>query len=232
MEFRQRGFTLVEVLVGASIAFFIIWGLVALASRYAQSAASLNARLSAQSSGDRLLERMSTEASSAWAVFVPQNDVLGASNADGHEVDFFSEDGAHRPYAWAYTFERASKAITRYAYAPGGAPLPGETFEHVDTFAAAAANADDVSVAGNAAYDPLFAGAVVPRVRYAFAELAGAQGGNGIVQLALAANGVRETEVLAAETAPTTFTLIVAYTPAPSGTPTPGPLPTLTPTPP
>ena len=221
-----------EVTMGAAVAFFVIWLLVGMADRYATSAAAMNLTMNARNAAARLEERLSSEASSSWAVFVPQTDVLGFDDSDGHEVDFFSEDGSHRPYAWAYRFDAKTKTVTRYSYAPGVGPQSGETLGPFDGFTANEADASNVASPASALYDPLFANVSVPTVRYTFAAMPSAQGGNGIVELAVSARGVNEKIILASAAAPTSFTVVLTYTPAPPpSTGTPAPLPSLTPTP-
>lgn len=230
MEARERGFTLIETLVGAAIAAIVIWSLVALAARMAAGAERAGARADAQMRADRLTERMESEAASAWAVFVPPADVLGASNADGHELDFFTDDAAHRPYAWAYRYDAVSRTLARYAYAPGVAATRTESLGTYDAFAASGPYAPSALAApASPAYDPLFAAATAPAVAHAFPMLPDAVGGNELVLVHLQAPGVDRTETLASATAPTAFTVVVTYTPSPSPTATPaGALPTLT----
>ena len=223
----ELGFSLVEVVIGGAIAVFVLLAVLAVTNTIGATAARLNARVQAQSAADRLTERLSTEATAAWAVFVPASDVLGNDNADGHEIDLFSEDGAHRPYASAYTYDQQTKLVTRYAYAPGIAPAASETIGPLDTFAAAAADVTDLANPSSAAYDALFATATAPVVHFTFAAMPGAVGGNGVVHVHLVASGVDRTAMLASATAPTTFTVVIPYTPPPaSATSTPAPLPT------
>jgi prepilin-type N-terminal cleavage/methylation domain-containing protein len=217
---RQAGFTLVELLIAAAIASIVIGGLVVFASRLAQTTSTLGMRVQSQSATERLMERLSTEAASAWAVYVPATDVNGNANADGHELAFFSEDGSHRPYAWAYSFDATRKQITRYAFAPGNAASAGETIEPIDTF-----TATSVPVTQIGTVDPLFNGSTAPPVAYSFGASPDAVGGNAVVQLQITASGVERNELLASATAPTTFTVIVNYTPSPT------PVVTATPTP-
>ncbi len=220
MRENQAGFTLVELVIGAAIAAVVIGGLVLFASRLAQTTATLDARVQGQSAAQRLMERLPVEAASAWAVYVPATDVNGNANADGHEIDFFTEDGSHRPYSWAYAFDAAQKTVTRYAFAPGTAASAGEVIAPIDTFAAST-----VSVSQLGTIDPLFAGATATPVTYAFDASSSAVGGNALIQLQLGANGVDRRELLASGTAPTTFTVIVNYTPSPTPVITPTPVP-------
>ncbi len=230
MQSNERGFTLIEVLLGAAAGAALTFLLLVVAAQHVRSAALLNARLNAQSAAMHLSERMSAECAGAWAIFVPPADVLGRDNADGHEVDFFSEDGAHRAYAWAYRYDAAAKSITRYAYAPGIAAVAGEALGPFDSFHAQNAGAATISSPPSPIYDPLFANLAVPDVRYSFAAMPGAVGGNAMTRVSIAAAGARIDTTLASATAPTSFTIRVTYTPAPvNQTPTPSPLPTFTP---
>ncbi len=216
----QAGFTLVELVVAAAIAAVVIGSLVTFASRLTQATSALGTRVQSQSAAERLMERLTAEAASAWAVYVPATDVNGHANSDGHELDFFSEDGAHRPYSWAYVFDTTQRRITRYAFAAGTAPTAGEVIGPIDAFTATA-----LSVAQLPAADPLFAGATATPVTYGFDASPSAVGGNALVQLQIIASGVHRNELLASATAPTTFTVIVNYTPSPAPVATPTPVP-------
>ncbi len=218
----QAGFTLVELVIGAAIAAVAIGGLVVFASRLTQTTSALGTRVQSQSAVERFMERVAAEAASAWAVYVPLTDVNGNANADGHEIDFFTEDGSHRPYSWAYTFDAAQKRVTRYAFAPGSPPSAGEVLAPIDAF-----GASTVAVTQLGTIDPLFAGTTATPVTYAFDASPSAIGGNALIRLQIHASGVDRSELLASGSAPTTFTVIVKYTPSPTPivTPTPTPIP-------
>jgi hypothetical protein len=218
-------------MVGAAIAAVLLWVLVAGADRLAAWTAAANLRVVAQAGSWRLLERLSSEAASAWAVYVPRNDVLGASNTDGHEVDFFSEDSSHRPYVWAYNYDATSKTVTRYTAGANGTVTPGDTIADVDAFVATSVTVAQLSEPSSPAYDPLFAGALAPDVPFSFAAQPAATGGNRLVAIQLDASGVVRNVLLASEDAPTAFTVVVNYTPSPMpiATPTPTPLVMTTP---
>ncbi|MGC2131484.1 MAG: type II secretion system protein [Candidatus Aquilonibacter sp.] len=220
---RQAGFTLIETLIGAAIAAAMLWGLLVLADRIVAWGNAANHRVNASANAGRLIERLSSEAAGAWAVFVPATDVLGQSNADGHEVDFFSEDGAHRDYAWAYTFNATTASLTRYAIVSGGEPLAGDVIAGIDTFSATPATVSSLRSPSSAAYDPLFASASATDVPYAFSAMPSAIGGNRLVAVHIVASGVSRNVVLASEDAPTAFTVLVNYTPSPAPVASPTP---------
>ncbi len=217
---RQAGFTLIETVVGAAIGVTIVWCVLGFADRMVFWSASANARLVGVANAERLIERLSSEAASSLAVYVPATDALGASNGDGHEVDFFTEDGAHRTYGWAYNFAAGTKTVTRYTLNPGSAASAGDTLAGIDSL-----SASPLTVGQLGTYDALFAGANASDVPYTFAAMPGALGGNRLVAVQITASGVDRSVLLASADAPTAFTVVVTYTasPVPVATATPVP---------
>lgn len=215
----ERGFSLVETLVAATIGLFVGYQLLAMTHATAIGASRFGDRLRARASADRLEERLSADAASAWSVFVPANDVRGNANADGHELDFVTEDRSHVPSWWAYAFDAASKRVTRYAYAPGGRLLPGERYDALDGLSARVHPVSDLSKRDGGIYDPLFAGASAPNVDVTFGWSREATGGNHLVSARLTGDGIDRILLLSAATAPSHFTVVVKYTPAPARSP-------------
>jgi len=216
----QRGFTLVETLVAAFVAVVLGWTLLWIAHASVFAAVHLDGRLNAAASVDRLTERLSSDAASAWSVFVPSDDVSGESNADGHELDFAAEDAAHQSHWWAYSFDAATASVTIYAYAAGTPPVAGDRFDGISGFAAETHEIGDVADPASDVYDPLFAGEIITPVDFPFPWNAQAVGGNHLVRVQAAGSGVARTLLLSSATAPSHFTLVVDYTPPPS-TPAP-----------
>jgi prepilin-type N-terminal cleavage/methylation domain-containing protein len=216
----QRGFTLLEMLVAAAIGSILGALLVWLVHATAFSSAHLDARLAARSAVERLAERLRSDAASAWTVFVPAQDVFGANNADGHELDFASQDAARQTHWWAYAFNAAARQVTVYAYAPGGAPSAGDVYDGITGFTAQTHPISDVANPASTIYDPLFAGAAAAPIDVDFGWSALAVGGNHLVRADVSAAGIDRRVLLASGTAPTHFTIVVTYTPPPP-TPTP-----------
>jgi prepilin-type N-terminal cleavage/methylation domain-containing protein len=211
----QRGYTLVEILVATAIAFVIGSVALRLVHATAFAAAHADARLNARGAADRLGERLIADAASAWSVFVPPADVLGKSNADGHEIDFVSEDAAHREYWWAYGFDAATSRVTKYAYVPGSPPAAGDTFDGITGLDARTHPITDLGDAASDAYDPLFASDSLSAVDVPFTWGGTAIGGNHLARVTISALGVRKVLNLSSGTAPSHFTVVVDYTPPP-----------------
>jgi prepilin-type N-terminal cleavage/methylation domain-containing protein len=213
----QRAFSLIELLVAAAIASMLGWALVSILHATIFDAAHLDARLTARTAIDRLSDRLSSDAASAWSVFIPKTDVLGAKNADGHEIDFVTEDALRAEYWWTYTFDAKTSLVTRYAYVPGGKAIAGDTFESIDGFTAELHPVTDLADKSSDIYDPLFAGANATAVDFDFGwQTAAAVGGNHLVRVELTGTGIDRTLLLASATAPSHFTVIVTYTPPPA----------------
>jgi hypothetical protein len=170
---------------------------------------------------------MTSEASSALAVYVPSSDVSGNSNSDGHEVDYYAQDASHRPYVWTYTYSAAAQTLTRYSVVPGASPAAGESVSNIDGFSVQTQPASALSNPASPVYDPLFPGTHATDVLYPFPPNAAALGGNGLVVLQITASGVNERAFLASADAPTQFTVTIVYTPSPVpvATATPSPIP-------
>jgi hypothetical protein len=167
-----------------------------------------------------MADRLTADASSAWSIFVPARDVLGTTNADGHEVDFASEDASHRSYWWAYDYDARASQVTLYTYAPGTPASAGDVFSGITAFAAETHPLTDLAAPSSDVYDALFAGDTLTPVDVPFQWGGSAVGGNRLTRLRVQAPGIDRTLLLATGTAPTHFTVIVDYTPPPA-TPAP-----------
>ena len=99
---RQRGAALLDLVVGAAVALIVFGLLVSALHTLGVAAASRNAAMLARTQIEQLFERMRAEAASSWSISVPSSDLNGQSNADGHELDFATEDATRRIYHWAY----------------------------------------------------------------------------------------------------------------------------------
>jgi hypothetical protein len=192
----------------------VIFGfLVSLLHVMVATAASRHDLMLARTQSQQLSERMTGEARSAWSIGVPQNDVFGSSNADGHEVDFTAENSARQIFHWAYDYNPVSLTITRYTIGASGPPRPGPVAGGITAFSAQSYAVNQISDPSSPIFDPLFAGLSVAPVSYVLPDDSIA--GNGFVRIAITAAGTSLHELLATGVAPTQFTVVVQYTPPP-----------------
>jgi prepilin-type N-terminal cleavage/methylation domain-containing protein len=207
----QRGFTLVEVLVAAGISAM----LAAIAIGLAHAAIGWSQRASAvadaQTALDRLEERFDAESAGAWSIFVPANDVLGNANADGHEVEIATEDALRRPSFRAYRYDANAQTIAEYVYGSAGAtPIAtGDVTTGVTAFSA-------INGSASALAGPLFANASIldATVPLPFG-VPEAVGGNRLTIVSATIGHFERDIVLASATAPSSYTVVLRYTPAP-----------------
>jgi len=213
----QRGATLLDVAVALAVGvLLLVTSLRAIAAlRHAE-------RVTAQAARDRetlaaLCERWRTEATGAWAIFVPPLDVLGTANGDGHEVDFFTEDARHRPIFWAYRYDAPTATLQRYAYgSPGGTPIvAGLPLARITAFSAYTGDAAELRDPHGPLFDPLFANALIPRVREEFGFGSAVAGGNPLTVIRIATRSSVRIVMLASGSAPGDVTAIFPYTPPP-----------------
>lgn len=207
----QRGFSLVEVLIAAGISVMLAAMLVAIAHTFIGWSHRASTSTNAQSALDRLDERLTTESAGAWSVFVPANDVLGASNADGHELDIATEDALRRPSFRAYRYDANAATMREYVYGtPGDAPIAtGVLTPGVSAFSAI--NGPASALAG-----PLFANANIVDADVPLPlGSSEAIGGNRLTQVRVVIGGFERELVLASATAPSSYTVVLRYTPAP-----------------
>lgn len=116
---KLRGYTLVELLVSTAIILIltIAVGNTIVASLHVQA---MHAdRVAMSRSASELAARLSEEARSSTAVFIPSTDVTGNPNAGPsgpHEVDFFRRLSAGGNAFVAYGFDASTGDVTRYEY--------------------------------------------------------------------------------------------------------------------
>jgi hypothetical protein len=181
-------------------------------SRTLHVAAMSNSRAGAVRTISELGVRLSEEARSASAVFIPATDVLGGSNAgaQAHEVDFFRRLSAGGDTYVAYRFDSSSGVVTRYEYSLAGGVV---SITHADQAAAGIAAFAPVRAAAASMADVVDPGEV-GRVSILYGA-PGVVGGNDVVTLTMQAapsDGVAPLPVdvrLASRAAPTSLSVLV-----------------------
>ena len=210
----ERGFTLVELLIATGIWVVLAGMLLFVTQGLFASARVMIEQRREYSQLSQLVETWEAESSSALAIFVPARDLLGNSNADGHEFDFYSRDAAHAGRFWAYRWDAATQTIQRYSYPSAGAPATpsGAPLERVQSLRA-------LRKAASTLRAPFLNGYVPKDVAVNFGY-PGVDGGNAIVDVVVAnARGSREIELLPG-TMPSGFAVVVSsFTPKPATPP-------------
>ncbi len=218
----SRGFTLLELTVSLGIAAVLTLLLVQMAALVLHWSSTQAQRNVEEAAIGELVDRWHAEEDSAWAIFTPASDVNGASNSDGHEVDFFNRDAKFESYFWAYDYDAADKTLTRYLYAaPGSAPQADKTYDGITGFYAHTYPVTALQDPAAKIYSPAYNGAALQpgAVRFYGAANPLIAGGNQITYVRVqSATRVRELQ-LSTSTAPTGFTIVLNYTPKPSATP-------------
>lgn len=210
---EQRGYALLDLAIGAVVGLTVFAFLVSLLHMLVLTVSSRHTLLLARTQAAQLLERMQSEAASAWSITVPPSDVFGTNNADGHEVDFTTEDSTRTLYRWAYRYDSGAQSVTRYVVAAGASPQPEVSTSGVTAFAVRIYPAGEIGDPASPIYDPLFAALPVTPVSYALPD--GSVAGNAFAHVVLDAAGTSVTDLLSTGVAPTQFTVIVQYTPPP-----------------
>lgn len=122
-------------------------------------------------------------------------DAAWAISAQGSELQFYRRDGFGQPHVSTYT-----------------SPVPG-----VGTFSALTYPITALQDPSSPIYNPLYAGAVLQPVAVQFAP--GALGGNALTAVTIASEHYVRAMLLTTRTAPSGFTIVLRYTPAPTPTP-------------
>lgn len=178
-------------------------------------------RMAASAIGS-LADRLEAEEDSAWAIFTPPLDAYGSPNTDGHEVDFFLRDAQSRAHFIAYFYDKTQHRLQRLLYgkagsapAAGGPPIPG-----IDDFFARTYPVTALQDPGSLVYSGLYRAAALQPAEVHFDRTQPwIAGGNRITYVRLRSAHVNCELQLSTQTAPSGFTVVLRYTPAPSAAP-------------
>jgi len=209
----ERGFSLIEVLFTAAGFVVLTVGLIMLFNGFAAGASKQAGAHTASDAAWRIVAQLERDAQTAIAIFIPAQDVLGAANADGHEVDFYTKDASHTATFAAYRFDATALTITRYSYSkPGSTATVTQTATPATGFAAtailASALASDPSVA------PMLGG-YTPQDVSLQVGYAGVTAGNALVSVNVVTSAQNLTVRLLPGTLPSSFTVQGTYAPTP-----------------
>lgn len=229
---RQRGFTIVEVLIALAIftavGFTLLGVTRAFVAAVGRGATTQGGTIALETQFDALR----SDAATSFAVFVPAKDVFGnvnavAAGAPGHEIDYYSKNAAGTPVFWAYYYDTKARTLRRYDYDTNGnvgqadratgAIIRGRTYPPlslVKAFSAHTLEASDLvgpKSAYAAAVAPLFAGSTPQPLPVGYDDGAAQRpdlyGGNTTVEVQLATARGTRTMHLASATLPSGFTV-------------------------
>ena len=215
---RRRGYTLFEALIALGILFLLLYVVGDAVTRMLHSTSMSVARSSQARSVSELVTRMSEEARSSAAVFIPANDVFGNANGGSaaHEVDFFRRLSAGGDAYVAYRLDPETGVVTRYEYSlAGGARrsrIPIKLRPVCGTFAPSRVTAGSMN--------DVVGAATVSNVSILYGS-PGVVGGNDIVVVRVLAqpeDGVTPAEIsvhLASRAAPTSLSVLAPAAPPP-----------------
>ncbi len=208
---------MVEVVIAAACAIVLGTALASIAHAAVGWSIRAQKSVAAQRALDRAIDRWQAESATAWSVFTPRVDVFGAENSDGHEFDMVTVDSRRRPAFLAFVYDSSRGRLAEYAYGSrGSAPVPtGDASDGVTAFDAHTYPLRSLQAAGSPIYDPLFAGARIADAVVPLQLGNEASGGNRLTRVHIAFGRFDRVVMLAAETAPSAFTIVVTYTPAP-----------------
>ncbi|HEY8297508.1 MAG TPA: hypothetical protein VIG32_05755, partial [Candidatus Baltobacteraceae bacterium] len=200
-----------------AVAVIVMLGLLSVLQHVLRWNATLNARDNEHAALEALVNRWEAEADSSWAIFTPTRDVRGADNTDRHELDFFMRDGRGRDSFWAYTYDKTSHSLQRYLYAqPGAVPqADGAAIGEVRSFAATTYPITALQDPASPIYQPLYGGGPLRPAAVHFGYGPDVAGGNAITQVRIVGTTYARLLELSTQTAPSGFTIVYRYTPAP-----------------
>lgn len=221
--FLRRGYSLIEAVIGLSILAILLFAVGDAVTMTLRSVALSGGRASTARTVSELTSRMSEEARSSSAVFIPASDIFGNSDSgtSAHEVDFFRRLSAGGDSYVAYYFDASAGTVTRYEYSLVAGAV---AIEHADLAASNIAMFSPERSSASSMSDIVDAGSVSDvSILYG---VSGVVGGNDVVSLLLqgaASGGVTPPTMevhLASRAAPTALALL-----APARTPpTPAPI--------
>ena len=112
----QRGFTLLDILVAIAIFVGIGFTILGVLGAFLRATGHSATTQGGTVTLEQQVDTMRSDAATAFAVFVPANDVFGNSNASGHEIGFYSKSDTGMAVFWAYYYDASARTLRRYDY--------------------------------------------------------------------------------------------------------------------
>lgn len=222
---RHRGYTLVEILIALSIGILALFGITSAIISLTNATTNSRQHQREYTTANQLTAALTKSADSSTAMFIPLQDVLGNSNADGHALGFMAKGHADTPYFWQFVYDAAAQTVTEYDYTNFSVPAAvahGTPFVGVTAFSASRITADQLT-------DPFLQG--YQPVSYELdTGFAGVKMGNTVYAVSLQVGPQQQRSAhLLPSTTVSGFNLVLVHA---GPTPTDPPIPTPAPTPP
>ncbi|TAM73288.1 hypothetical protein EPN44_14250 [bacterium] len=222
---ERGGLEVVELISGAFAALILVF----MISQISQFGQTLRVYLGFEQQAmpvHSALAQMDEEAASANAIFIPPTDVLGQSNADGHEFDVLlvvvdaATKSNHAQFI-AYRWDAASKTLQRWTYLHHPGNTPTQTSGFAVSATSFSAEYVPISQAPAKLSEAAFLASVNPQdVALLNMGYPGVDAGNREVHIAIANAATAETDDLVQGNYATQVNYVVG-----TFTPTPGPCP-------
>lgn len=149
-----RGQAMLESLTFIATIFFVAAILLTAVTNGASTSALLSRESRQEIDAVSLIARWHHESLSATAIYVPASDIQGASNSDGHEFRFVSQDGRGNIISWAYTWDKDSLLLKRFTISSDGQPSPYSNITSVNFLSARVEPASEISPIPLGTYRP------------------------------------------------------------------------------
>ena len=213
----ERGFSLLEVLVALGIGTLVLIGAADATFGMLHARAAAAARTNERSALAALVAAIRNDNETATGFAIPATDSVGATNLDAHAFDLRTRDAATGEriveFRWVAADATHPARVLRSELDSSGLSVVAVT-QRYDGITSLHSRVVAISglTAGTDA-DPLFAGATLHDVALDLGD--GATAGNALLAVTIASAHVQRRLRLANLAAPTRFTYVLQYTPAP-----------------
>ena len=214
----ERGFSLLEVLVALGIGTLVLLGAADATIGLLHARTIAAARLNDRAAIAALIAAIRSDNETATGFAIPATDSAGAPNLDAHAFDLRTRDAGFGEriveYRWVAAGGAQPASVLRSELDPSGVAAPVLAQRYAGITALAARSVALSALAGGGSDgDALFAGATLHDVAVDLGD--GASAGNALLAVTIASAHTRRTVRLANLAAPTHFTYVLPYTPAP-----------------
>ncbi len=214
----ERGFSLLEVLVALGIGTLVLIGATNATLGLLHARATAVADLNDRAAIAALIAAIRSDNETATGFTIPATDSSGVPNLDAHAFELRTRAAGLTEqvveYRWVAADATHSARVLRSVIdaSEASAPLATQSYAGITALSARSV-ALSALVGGGSDADPLFAGATLHDVRIDLGD--GASAGNALLAVTIATAHALRTVRLANLAAPTHFTYVLQYTPAP-----------------